>query len=454
MGNESSTPAKSSSENLYANSIRNYCKRAGTNDILNEPLKNFYIRTSHNSYLDGVQLGGQSLVQNTRNCILGYKARCIELDLCVNKNTANIILDPFYPNKPVVSHGGSDVYASNFSDQCEDIAKTAFAGTDDPLIIYLEINSLHNETYVKDIASHIRKYLGKYLYSCTLDKVSKGDFANYMPNAPIKNLLGKICIVMNFYLSDLKQSEKGKAIDNRDKYLFPLVHATTDEPSNGWANNGIILMKGQSENDTPRSTFNTMERVYPANIFLSGNYRPGSWFARGYSLIALNLSGGGTSNEELNGLFADGSIIPKNWYTDRNGYTQRAGSFSLGFIKNAPLFKNKEYKSKFDILLPHDVAYSNDCIWRAQDNFKLAMQGDGNLVIYNRDNRAVWNTGTSGNPGAMLIMQSDGNLVIYTTGMRAIWSSGTSGRTTTGAIFNKNGEFFIVNNDKTEHRLY
>jgi hypothetical protein len=61
---------------------------------------------------------------------------------------------------------------------------------------------------------------------------------------------------------------------------------------------------------------------------------------------------------------------------------------------------------------------------------RAIMQTDGNFVLYRsptstlpRD--AVWNTGTYGNPGAWLFMQNDGNLVVYDANDRALWASGT-----------------------------
>ncbi len=51
----------------------------------------------------------------------------------------------------------------------------------------------------------------------------------------------------------------------------------------------------------------------------------------------------------------------------------------------------------------------------------LAMQGDGNLVIYNGAGQALWNTATGGTPGTSLALQDDGNLVLYAPG-GAIWS--------------------------------
>jgi hypothetical protein len=57
---------------------------------------------------------------------------------------------------------------------------------------------------------------------------------------------------------------------------------------------------------------------------------------------------------------------------------------------------------------------------------KVCMQGDGNLVTYDRHNIATWNANTQNHEGSSLLLQDDGNLVVYTwNDARAIWNSGT-----------------------------
>jgi len=55
----------------------------------------------------------------------------------------------------------------------------------------------------------------------------------------------------------------------------------------------------------------------------------------------------------------------------------------------------------------------------------LTLQGDGNFVIRNSAGTAVWASGTSNNPGDVMIFQPDGNLVIYTSYGKALWSTNT-----------------------------
>ncbi len=58
--------------------------------------------------------------------------------------------------------------------------------------------------------------------------------------------------------------------------------------------------------------------------------------------------------------------------------------------------------------------------------FALAMQTDGNLVIYGAG-RALWASQTSGSDGYAAIMQTDGNFVLYGKHSDPLWSADTSG---------------------------
>lgn len=57
---------------------------------------------------------------------------------------------------------------------------------------------------------------------------------------------------------------------------------------------------------------------------------------------------------------------------------------------------------------------------------RLAMQADGNLVIY-KQSYPIWSSGTHGNPGSVMTVQEDGNLVIYNKYKKPIWATGTNG---------------------------
>lgn len=56
--------------------------------------------------------------------------------------------------------------------------------------------------------------------------------------------------------------------------------------------------------------------------------------------------------------------------------------------------------------------------------YRLVLQSDGNLVLYS-PTRAIWSSGTAGNPGAVLRHQTDNNVVLYSKAGKALWSTRT-----------------------------
>lgn len=88
-------------------------------------------------------------------------------------------------------------------------------------------------------------------------------------------------------------------------------------------------------------------------------------------------------------------------------------------------------------------------IYSANRNTRLALQSDGNLVLYYGSSTVRFATYTS--TGYRLVMQSDCNLVLYNSSGGAVWWSGTTGRGTgcfmkvqddgRMAIYNSSGTF-------------
>jgi hypothetical protein len=66
------------------------------------------------------------------------------------------------------------------------------------------------------------------------------------------------------------------------------------------------------------------------------------------------------------------------------------------------------------------------------DICRVVSQSDGNLVIYNAVNQAVWTSKTDGKgtPPYKTVMQSDGNYVLYDANNKEIWMSQSNGKGT------------------------
>ena len=77
------------------------------------------------------------------------------------------------------------------------------------------------------------------------------------------------------------------------------------------------------------------------------------------------------------------------------------------------------------ILEPGQRLYAGDTLYSPSHSYRLIMQGDGNLALYNGGS-ALWSTKTNGHSGANAVMQGDGNFVVYQSG-HPLWNSHTEG---------------------------
>ncbi len=101
-------------------------------------------------------------------------------------------------------------------------------------------------------------------------------------------------------------------------------------------------------------------------------------------------------------------MSPSTWITSINGM------FSFHFGGDGNLWVTDNVRN----IVLHNFGIANRGAVRA------VMQGDGNFVVYNASNGAIWNSGAKG-AGAYIVIQPDGNLVIYLNGV-AKWSLGTN----------------------------
>lgn len=146
--------------------------------LLNKPLSEFYINSSHNSYLNSIQ--HFSIVQlNTIKNILKLGVRCIELDIShIN-------------NKPIIAHGTNKYITTTYlslESILDTIIKYGFK-TSDPLIIFCEIYNPEN----KELANNIKNiFINKFN-----NRISKltVDSNNYIANQPIQYFLNKVILL-------------------------------------------------------------------------------------------------------------------------------------------------------------------------------------------------------------------------------------------------------------------
>lgn len=87
-------------------------------------------------------------------------------------------------------------------------------------------------------------------------------------------------------------------------------------------------------------------------------------------------------------------------------------------------------------------------VWSTDKRYELAMQEDGNLVLYRHTNgvdKAVWSSGTNGKAVKHCIFQSDGNLVLYDFANRPIWATGPRNSLSPYMLLQNDGNLVIYN---------
>lgn len=81
-------------------------------------------------------------------------------------------------------------------------------------------------------------------------------------------------------------------------------------------------------------------------------------------------------------------------------------------------------------------------LWSCDGRFFLAMQGDGNLVLYRNGGPALWSTQTNGTAGNKAVMQSDGNFVVYDPS-HALFDTGTYGNSGAELVVQDDGNVVV-----------
>jgi hypothetical protein len=103
-------------------------------------------------------------------------------------------------------------------------------------------------------------------------------------------------------------------------------------------------------------------------------------------------------------------------------------------------------------LLGGQTLYPGQSLVSGDGHDILAMQSDGNLVLYVHNGgfnvRPAWASGTAGDRGDRAVLQGDGNLVLYDGRNQALWSTNTSTAGCTNLVVQEDGNLVLYNRSK------
>jgi hypothetical protein len=178
--------------------------------LLDKPFKEFYVNSSHNSYIPCNQnLDIASLYSIKQVLLMG--ARCIELDIH-EKN-----------NMPVVAHGKYGILTTSYLslEDCLDVINKYGFLTSDPLVLFIEV-CVTNKSVLKKISKIIKSKFGNRLLNNEY-KINKKNNKKFI-DEPIKNLLNKIIIVnstsINTNLEDILDDNVCQIKNNNSNTLI------------------------------------------------------------------------------------------------------------------------------------------------------------------------------------------------------------------------------------------
>jgi hypothetical protein len=149
--------------------------------LLDKPFKEFYVNSSHNSYIPCNQNLDIASLDSIKNILL-MGAKCIELDIH-EKN-----------NEPVVAHGRYGILSTTYLslEDCIDVINKYGFLTSDPFVLVIEVRAT-SENVLKKTSNIIKSKFGNRLLSNEY-KMNNKNMKRFI-DEPIKNLLNKVIIV-------------------------------------------------------------------------------------------------------------------------------------------------------------------------------------------------------------------------------------------------------------------
>ena len=254
-----------------------------------------------------------------------------------------------------------------------------------------------------------------------------------------------------------------------DEY-FNLVNSNTTWLNDPGFNITINVVKPVKPTNYNNTTLDPGQTLYGSQYLLSPDTDSVLTLQNNGDLI---LYGGGqaqwsnginTAPGDYLTLQADGNLVEYSaqntplWQTSTNGDTgdyltlQTDGNLVIFSATGTPLWQtgttaNPNYLDRvINTLTTGSKLFSmGQSLQPVTRNYSVVFQSNGNLVEYNAQGTAIWQTNTSGNAGDYLTLQADGNLVMFSSAGTPIWQTSTTNNAGDYLTLQSNGNLVEYN---------